>query len=101
MKKLLWLATILCCAAVHGADIIWTNLSGGTWSATANWTPNQVPTGNDTAWITNNGTYAVTNNATAAANTLVLGGASGTQTLNHTAGTFSLGNGGSSSANGT
>src|SRR5438067_297023 len=100
MKKLLCLATAFCCAAVHGADIVWTNISGGTWGAAVNWSPNQAPTNNDTAWITNNGTYSVTVSATAAANNLVLGGTSGTQTLNHTAGTLSLANGGSSSANG-
>ena len=43
----------------------------------------------------------MTNNAASAASSLVLGGASGVQTLNHTAGIFSLGNGGSSSANTT
>src|SRR4051812_17324152 len=101
MKRRLWLATTFCCAAVHGADIVWTNTSGGTWGTAANWSPNQVPTNSDTAWITNNGTYSVTNNVTSAAASLVLGGTSGVQTLNHTAGIFSLGNGGSSSANGT
>src|SRR5262245_56877597 len=100
MKELLCVTALLCCAAVHGADIVWTNISGGTWSTAANWSPNQVPTASDTAWITNNGTYSVTNNAASAANTFVLGGTSGTQTFNHTSGTFSLGNGGSSSANG-
>src|ERR1043166_1679935 len=101
MKKLLWVAILLCCATVHGADIVWTNLAGGTWSTAANWSPNQVPTGSDTAWITNNGTYSVTVSGTVAAGNLVLGGTSGTQTFNHTGGTLSLGNGGSSSANGT
>src|ERR1041385_8793322 len=101
MKKLLWIAALFCCAAAQGADIVWTNLSGGNWGTAANWSPNQVPTSNDTAWITNTGTYSVTNNVTSAAATLILGGSGGTQTLNHTAGILSLGNGGSSSANGT
>src|SRR5262245_28099388 len=101
MKKLFWVTSFLCCAATHGADIVWTNISGGTWSTAANWSPNQVPTINDTAWITNNGTYSVTVNAAAAASNLVLGGTSGAQTLNHTAGTLALAAGGSSSANGT
>src|SRR5580765_6616265 len=101
MKKLFWVTGFLCCAAVQGADIVWTNIAGGTWATAANWSPNQVPTINDTAWITNNGSYAVTVNAAAAATNLVLGGTSGTQTLNHTAGTLSLADGGSSSANGT
>jgi hypothetical protein len=101
MKKLFWASSLLCFFSAHGADIVWTNLSGGTWATAANWSPNQVPTIGDTAWITNNGTYSVTVSATAAANNLVLGGTSGTQTLNHTVGQLSLGNGGSSSANGT
>jgi len=101
MKKLLWAASYLCCASVQGADIVWTNIAGGTWGTAANWSPNQAPTINDTAWITNNGTYSDTVNANAAATTLVLSGTSGGQTLNHTAGTLSLAAGGSSSANGT
>src|SRR5712671_2930376 len=101
IRKLLCAAALFYSAAVHGADIVWTNISGGTWGTAANWSPNQVPTSNDTAWITNNGTYSVTNSVTSAAATLILGGTSGAQTLNHTAGICSLGNGGSSSANGT
>src|SRR5262245_56718279 len=53
MKKLLWVTSFLCCAAVQGADVVWTNVSGGNWGTAANWSPNQVPTLNDTAWITN------------------------------------------------
>jgi hypothetical protein len=101
MKKLFWVISFLCCAAVQGADIVWTNIAGGTWGTAANWSPNQTPTINDTAWVTNNGTYSVTVNANAAATNLILGGTSGAQTLNHTTGTLSLGAGGSSSANGT
>src|SRR5438105_4825411 len=104
MKKLLWVATVLCtilyCAAVHGADIVWTNLAGGTWATALNWSPNQVPTGSDTAWITNNGTYTITISANATATNLVLGGTSGIQTVNHTTGTFTLTNGASSSLTG-
>src|SRR5207302_1259850 len=104
MKKLLWVATafltFLYCAGIHAADIIWTNISGGTWSTALNWNPNQVPTTNDTVWITNNGTYSVTISANAGATNLVLGGTSGAQTLNHTAGVLTLATGGSSSANG-
>src|SRR4051812_29730271 len=101
MKKLVWVAIFLGYAAAHGADIVWNNLSGGNWATAVNWSPNQVPTINDTAWITNNGTYSVTVSANASATNVVLGGTSGTQTLNHTAGTLALANGGSSSANGT
>src|SRR6266850_341000 len=100
MKELLWLASFLVCATAPAADLIWTNIAGGNWTAAANWSPNQVPTSADTAWITNNGTYTVTVNAAAAATNLLLGVTSGTQTLSQTAGTFSLGDGGSSSLNG-
>ena len=60
----------------RAATITWTNTAGGNWSTAANWSPNQVPSGTDDAFITNNGTYMVTINATATAGTLTLGGAS-------------------------
>ncbi len=101
MKKFLFFLILLFCASVEAADIVWTNTLGGTWGTAANWSPNQVPTSADTAWITNNGTYTVTQNvASATALSLALGGTSGTQTLNHNGGTLALGAGGSSSANG-
>ena len=42
-----------------GATILWTNTLGGNWSATNNWSPNQVPGGSDEAVLTN-ATLAVT-----------------------------------------
>jgi hypothetical protein len=65
--------------SVQAADIVWTNTAGGNWSSTNNWSPNQVPSTNDTAWITNNGTYAVTLDANVTLGGLALGGDSGTQ----------------------
>jgi fibronectin-binding autotransporter adhesin len=63
-------------------DIVWTNLAGGNWNTAANWSPNTVPTAADhVAIITNAGTYSVTNNGSRVIAGLVLGGASGTQTL--------------------
>src|SRR4051794_9746716 len=101
MKNFLCLVCLFFCASIHAADIVWTNTLGGTWGTAVNWSPNQVPTSADTAWITNNGTYTVTQNvAAAAAANLVLGGTSGTQTFNDSSGIFALGDGGSSSANG-
>ncbi len=38
----------------------WTNTSGGYWSNPNNWSPNQVPSTNDTAVIAIAGTYSVT-----------------------------------------
>lgn len=105
MKKLLWVIlttfTLLYLDTSPASDIFWTNIAGGAWSSAPNWSPNQVPTTNDTVWITNNGTYSVTISANAGATNLTLGGTSGTQTLNHAAGILTLANGGSSSVNGT
>lgn len=78
---------------VHPADLVWTNASGGSWNTAANWSPNQVPNTNDRVWITNSGTYTVTVSGSAAAGELTLGGASGTQTVSLTSGTFLLGRG--------
>jgi hypothetical protein len=72
------------------ATISWTNVSGGDWSAAANWSPNQVPGGSDDAFITNTGTYAVTLDANPAVNSLTLGGASGQQTLSTAGYTLTL-----------
>ena len=41
----------------QAAVLVWTNTAGGHWNVAANWRPNQVPSANDTAAITN---YAVT-----------------------------------------
>ena len=100
MKHLLWLAGLLFCATAPAADIVWTNTAGGNWSAAANWSPNQAPSTNDTAWITNNGTYTVTLDAGVTLNGLVLGGDSGTQTLSHATYTLSLNGPGRSSSHG-
>ena len=56
-----------------------------------------MPSANDMAWITNNGTYTVTLNTNIALNGLILGGDSGTQTLNHATYTLTLNGSGSSS----
>jgi len=69
------------------ATLLWTNTAGGSWTTAANWSPNQVPTGLDDAFITNSGAYAVAV-TTADANSVTLGGGLGTQTLNLTSGTL-------------
>jgi hypothetical protein len=86
--------------SVQAADIVWTNTAGGNWSAAANWSPNQAPSTNDTAWITNNGIYTVTLDANVTLSGLALGGDSGTQTLSHATYTLSLNGPGSSSSHG-
>ncbi|HRZ94086.1 MAG TPA: hypothetical protein P5022_14365, partial [Candidatus Paceibacterota bacterium] len=63
------------------ADIVWTNTAGGRWSDAANWAPNQVPSIDDTALITQSGVYTVAVNASNAVGGLVVGGSGGTQTV--------------------
>ena len=72
---------VITSSAAHSATIAWTNTSGGNWSVAANWNPNQTPGAGDTADITNNGTYTVTLDVNATVDGVILGGASGTQTL--------------------
>ena len=43
----------------EAASITWTNISGGYWSDTNNWSPHQIPTNTDNALITATGTYTV------------------------------------------
>jgi hypothetical protein len=74
-------------ARVLGADFVWTNLAGGNWNTAANWSPNTVPNGaTHVAVITNAGTYAVTNNGNRTLGGFMVGGASGMQTMAHSAG---------------
>ncbi|MBN2505270.1 MAG: hypothetical protein JXQ71_01110 [Verrucomicrobia bacterium] len=54
-KLLTLVLALLASVPVRSAVIDWTNTSGGNWSAAANWNPNQVPSTNDTAVITNDG----------------------------------------------
>ena len=85
MKNWMWI--IFCCSALsgHSGVITWTNVAGGNWSNPQNWNPNQVPTTNDVALITNGGTYTVvvdTNNLSVSNLTVGAGIASmGEQTL--------------------
>ena len=93
-------AGILLGTTVRAADIVWTNTASGNWATAANWNPNQVPSTNDTAWITNNGTYTVILNANATLAGLELGGTGGTQTFSHATYTLTLNGPGGSSTNG-
>jgi hypothetical protein len=75
-------AIALATGTANATDLVWTGGTGN-WNAAANWSPAQVPTASDNAWITNNGSYTVTVPAgsTATSGSLTVGGASGTQTL--------------------
>src|ERR1019366_5282161 len=78
------LALLAIASAAHSATITWTNTSGGNWSATNNWSPNQVPINTDNALITTPGTYTVTLDGYGSVANLTLGaggGAFGVQTF--------------------
>src|SRR5262249_25336572 len=78
-------------ASTQAADIAWTNINGGVWSAATNWSPNTVPGSPDNAYITNSGTYTVTLDVGATLSGLRAGGVGGgTQTLVNASQTFTL-----------
>jgi hypothetical protein len=67
--------------SVRAATILWTNSAGGVWSAPQNWSPNQVPSGGDSAYLTNAGTYTVMLDVSPTIAGLLLGGENGEQHL--------------------
>jgi len=81
MRALINIALCLAALSAPAATINWTNTSNGNWSVAANWNPNQVPSTNDTAVITNAGSYTVTLNLDPTLAGLVIGGGIGTQTV--------------------
>src|SRR5512147_403018 len=81
MKTLPLLLLLISGLPSPAAVITWTNTSNGNWSVAANWSPNQVPSTNDTAVITNAGIYTVTLNLDRTLAGLIIGGDSGTQTV--------------------
>ncbi len=64
----------------HALTTNWTNAAGGSWTIPGNWS-HGVPGINDTAAIQLGGTYSVTVTVSVNIEMLLLGGASGTQTL--------------------
>ena len=87
---ILLVAALLAAMSSRAVVITWTNTGNGNWSVPAHWNPNQVPSTNDTAVITNAGTYTVTLNLDPTIAGLVLGGESGTQTLSTAEQTLTL-----------
>jgi hypothetical protein len=67
-------------ACPFGGSSTWTNPAGGDWAIPGNWS-NGVPGGGCAASITLAGTYTVFTTGSAGADSLTVGGASGTQTL--------------------
>jgi hypothetical protein len=111
MKPILFLCSkrLLTCLGIisglmvftaSGATITWTNLNGGNWSASTNWSPNIVPRSIDTVQITTAGTYTVTIDTAVTIVNLTLGNASGTQTVTNNSQTIMLGNNSQIVANG-
>lgn len=64
-----------------GANVNWTNASGGNWSVGANWSNGSGPGAGDTAVITLAGTYTVTVDMSITCQKMLIGGASGLQTF--------------------
>jgi hypothetical protein len=84
-------AVLMVAEALAPAGVMnWTNTSGGWWNVASNWHPNQVPSTNDVAVITNAGNYTVTLNVNPSIAGLMVGGASGTQTLSSAEQTLTL-----------
>ena len=67
--------------ATRAADIYWTNTLGGNWYVLQNWSPNQLPSAGDNAFITQAGTYTVVVDGNVILGSLTAGAASGTQTV--------------------
>jgi hypothetical protein len=70
-------------AATPGVNA-WTAAASGLWSDATRWTRGRAPIPGDTVLITAVGTYTVTLDVDASVDSLVVGGASGTQTLEPT-----------------
>ncbi|HVV72728.1 MAG TPA: Ig domain-containing protein, partial [Verrucomicrobiae bacterium] len=68
--------------------ITWTNVAGGNWMEKTNWSPNKVPASRSIVLINSPGTYTVTLDYNADCQSLRLGGAPGTQSLNWKYGGF-------------
>lgn len=74
-----------------GAGInAWVNAAGGNWSTPGNWSLGTVPTAADTVWIRQSGTYSVNVDVAATVGRMLVGGTSGTQTLNVNTGTLTM-----------
>ncbi|MCC7000878.1 MAG: hypothetical protein IT357_01885, partial [Gemmatimonadaceae bacterium] len=68
----------------------WVNPAGGNWSTAANWSLGTVPTATDTVWIRQAGTYTVNVDQAVTVGRLLLGAASGAQTLSVSANTLTM-----------
>ena len=81
MRARILIFCLVAACASPAAVITWTNTNGGYWSVADNWSPNTVPSTNDTAAITSPGTYTVLLNTSPVIAGFVLGGDGGAQTV--------------------
>ena len=84
MLRLVTLALALAAvpaAAAQTCSTVWTNPAGGDWNTAANWSGLAVPGPADDACVTLVGTYTVTTSSAITVNSLTVGAATGTQTL--------------------
>lgn len=79
--------------------VTWSSAVSGNWSDGSKWSGGAAPTAGDNAVITMDGTYTVTLDTNATANSLTIGGTSGTQTLSNGGNTLNLNTTGSVNAN--
>lgn len=93
------LALLAFAEPARSATITWTNISGGNWSATNNWSPQREPTNGDLVLITTPGTYTVTQDIGSASQSLIPtvtlgagGGGAGVQSLTMSGLNFSFTN---------
>jgi len=72
------------------ASVTWINAAGGNWSTGSNWSTGVAPTTTDVVAIDLTGTYTVTLDVNATIAGLIVGGASGVQTLSGTSRTLTV-----------
>jgi len=88
--SLFLLITTSIASTAFGAQISWSNASGGNWSTGSNWTGGIVPGATDTALIMLAGTYTVTLDANTTVAGITLGGSSGRRTFALTSKTLTV-----------
>jgi hypothetical protein len=85
MKTFPILALLLTCllgsGLVRATEYVFSNPDGGSWQTAANWTPNGVPGPGDRAIVAGTADYAVTLAAGVEVGSLVVGGQTGSQSL--------------------
>jgi len=96
-----WAALLLCWSlgGISDAQISWTNATGGNWSSSANWSPNQVPIASNFVSFNVNGNYTVTLDVAAQVESLTFAAGSGSQVFSIPSQTLTLATNSSFAAN--